>query len=191
MLIYFIKRLQRLFTTGIIDNIQKYFQYKRHQSSQYKEVEVDIQDAFQIFTLLFLGLLLSIGLLIFERIYHEKYKKKCENIQTRQMKKIDEKFSTFENEFGKHVTGKLFNLISCTEFGLTETEILEILMPTNDITDFVKLENGHLNFSTLAAAKCVLGKFFFIFYFSGGREGRGLRTCEFLQIFSFCLFQAI
>ncbi|EEB20232.1 conserved hypothetical protein [Pediculus humanus corporis] len=74
-----------------------------------------------------------------------------------QMKKIDEKFSTFENEFGKHVTGKLFNLISCTEFGLTETEILEILMPTNDITDFVKLENGHLNFSTLAAAKCVLG----------------------------------
>ena len=91
MLIYFIKRLQRLFTTGIIDNIQKYFQYKRHQSSQYKEVEVDIQDAFQIFTLLFLGLLLSIGLLIFERIYHEKYKKKCKNIQTRQMKKIDEK----------------------------------------------------------------------------------------------------
>lgn len=72
-------------------------------------------------------------------------------------KSIEERFEIFENKFGRFATERLFNLINCTEFGLTETEILEILMPTNDITEIVSLENGHFNFSTLGAAKYVLG----------------------------------
>lgn len=48
-------------------------------------------------------------------------------------------------------------MLSSTEFGLSETEILEIVMPTNDITDVASLEEGQFNFATLAAAKCVLG----------------------------------
>ncbi|KAK6620988.1 hypothetical protein RUM43_011291 [Polyplax serrata] len=72
------------------------------------------------------------------------------------VKTIEQKFDTFENKFGRLATEKLFNLLNCTEFGLTESEILEILMPTNDITDVVSLENGQFNFSTLGAAKCVL-----------------------------------
>ncbi|KAK6639739.1 hypothetical protein RUM43_008014 [Polyplax serrata] len=49
-------KLQRLFTTGVIDNIQKHFHYKRHMAQSYKEVEVGIKDVFQIFILLLLGL---------------------------------------------------------------------------------------------------------------------------------------
>lgn len=74
------------------------------------------------------------------------------------VRRIEERFEIFEDYFGRLATSRLCNLLTCTEFGLSETEILEILMPTNDIADIVSQENGQYHFSTFAAAKTILGK---------------------------------
>lgn len=63
-----------------------------------------------------------------------------------------------EKRFGRLAFGKLCNLITCSEFGLAETELLEVLMPTNDIAQPLPLAKGFINFSSLASIKYALGR---------------------------------
>jgi hypothetical protein len=63
-------------------------------------------------------------------------------------------FDGYEQLFGFKAVSRLASYISVSEFGLTETELLELLMPTTgDFSAPLKLEDGHFNFSTFCTAK--------------------------------------
>ncbi|GBP96112.1 hypothetical protein EVAR_30355_1 [Eumeta japonica] len=47
--------------------------------------------------------------------------------------------------------------ITCSEFGLTELELLELLMPTSNSEAVISLEDANFNFSTLCVAKNMMG----------------------------------
>jgi len=60
----------------------------------------------------------------------------------------------YEQVFGLKGVSKLASYISVSEFGLTETELLELLMPTTgDFGTPLKLKDGNFNFSTFCTAK--------------------------------------
>lgn len=54
---------------------------------------------------------------------------------------------------------KLSSLITCSEYGLTEIELLEILMPTSNSEAIIHIEDANFNFSSLCAVRSKLGKF--------------------------------
>lgn len=66
---------------------------------------------------------------------------------------FEEVFSSVERTFSKVAVTKLASLISCSEYGLTETELLEILMPTNNSELVISIENGNFNFSSMCAVR--------------------------------------
>lgn len=72
---------------------------------------------------------------------------------------VNGKFDSLEDEFSKEAICKLSSLISCSEYGLTEIELLEILMPTNNSEDIIRIEDANFNFSSLCAVRTKLGKF--------------------------------
>lgn len=60
----------------------------------------------------------------------------------------------YEQLFGTKAVSRLASYISVSEFGLTETELLELLMPTTgDFGAPLNLEDGNFNFSTFCTAK--------------------------------------
>jgi len=60
----------------------------------------------------------------------------------------------YEQAYGLKAVTRLASYISVSEFGLTETELLELLMPTTgDFGTPLKLEDGNFNFSTFCTAK--------------------------------------
>lgn len=66
---------------------------------------------------------------------------------------------SYENVFGINAVTRLASYISISEFGLTETELLELLMPTTgDFRSPIKLEDGNFNFSTFCTAKKIISK---------------------------------
>lgn len=48
-------------------------------------------------------------------------------------------------------------MLSCAEYGLTETEYLELLMPTSNIEGFISLEDANFNFSTFCSVRRKMG----------------------------------
>jgi len=44
--------------------------------------------------------------------------------------------------------GDLASYITCSEYGLSETELLELLMPTDDPESLIETKNGHFSFAT-------------------------------------------
>lgn len=48
---------------------------------------------------------------------------------------------------------RLASFLTCSEFGLSETELLELLMPTSNSAATLKLSSGNYNFSTLCAVR--------------------------------------
>lgn len=54
-----------------------------------------------------------------------------------------------------HVSG----YITCSEFGLTELELLELLMPTSNSEAVITLKDANFNFSTLCVAKYMMSKY--------------------------------
>lgn len=75
---------------------------------------------------------------------------------------ITEKFNRMEMTYGKICFGRLASLITCSEYGLSETELLELLMPTDDPDKLIEIRNGNFNFSSFCQARNEMGKFFFI-----------------------------
>ncbi|XP_045482899.1 NACHT and WD repeat domain-containing protein 2 isoform X2 [Harmonia axyridis] len=67
-----------------------------------------------------------------------------------------QKFCDLEKAFKQAAIRKLFLLLSCTQYGLTELELLEILMPTSN-NDVINPENAEFNFSTLSSVLRKLG----------------------------------
>lgn len=72
--------------------------------------------------------------------------------------KIEEIFMNLEETFGDFAISRLCSLLSCTEFGLTETEMLELLMPTNNNEPIIRLEEANFNFSSFCAVRRKLGE---------------------------------
>ncbi|KAF4520031.1 hypothetical protein B566_EDAN007180 [Ephemera danica] len=59
-----------------------------------------------------------------------------------------------EMAMSRAAVARVASLLACAEFGLTELELLELLMPANHASGVAaRLEQGHCNFSTLCAAR--------------------------------------
>lgn len=71
---------------------------------------------------------------------------------------IDRQFDLLENEFGKIGFSRLATYITCTEYGLTETEFLELLMPTQNIEASIETRQGDFNFSSFRAIRNKMSK---------------------------------
>ncbi|EDS35482.1 conserved hypothetical protein [Culex quinquefasciatus] len=65
-------------------------------------------------------------------------------------------FDVMEHRFGVKGFSRLAIYITCSEYGLTETEFLELLMPTQDSEAFIDSRNGGFNFSTFLTARNVM-----------------------------------
>ncbi|CAG4977394.1 unnamed protein product [Colias eurytheme] len=69
---------------------------------------------------------------------------------------IDSAFDNLEAVFGAKAFSKLAGYITCSEFGLTELELLELLMPTSNSEAVITLKDANFNFSTLCVAKYMM-----------------------------------
>ncbi|XP_041976047.1 NACHT domain- and WD repeat-containing protein 1 [Aricia agestis] len=69
---------------------------------------------------------------------------------------IDGAFDNLEVVFGAKAFSKLAGYITCSEFGLTELELLELLMPTSNSDAVITLHDANFTFSTLAVAKYMM-----------------------------------
>lgn len=69
---------------------------------------------------------------------------------------IDGVFDNLEVVFGAKAFSKLASYITCSEFGLTELELLELLMPTSNSEAVITLRDANFNFSTICVAKCMM-----------------------------------
>lgn len=68
---------------------------------------------------------------------------------------INRLFNELENRFSSKGVGRLATCITCTEYGLTETELLELLMPIHNSSALINSADGFFNFSSL---RCLLNK---------------------------------
>ena len=57
-------------------------------------------------------------------------------------------FDILEEKYGKKSFGRFAGLITCSEYGLTETELLELMMPTDNPEAVIETYQGNFNFST-------------------------------------------
>ncbi|XP_037299409.1 uncharacterized protein LOC115450836 [Manduca sexta] len=69
---------------------------------------------------------------------------------------IDGAFDSLQVVFGSKAFSKLASYITCSEFGLTELELLELLMPTSNSEAIITLRDANFNFSTLCVAKYMM-----------------------------------
>ncbi|VVD03875.1 unnamed protein product, partial [Leptidea sinapis] len=69
---------------------------------------------------------------------------------------IDSAFDNLEVVFGAKAFSKLAGYITCSEFGLTELELLELLMPTSNSDAVITLKDANFNFSSLCVAKYMM-----------------------------------
>lgn len=78
-----------------------------------------------------------------------------ENIKTN----INGLLDNYEHVYGSKAVSRLASYVAVSEFGLTETELLELLMPTTgDFGAPLNLEDGNFNFSTFCTAKKTISK---------------------------------
>jgi hypothetical protein len=66
---------------------------------------------------------------------------------------INKEFDRVEERFGQKGVEKFSKFLCCTEYGLTETEFLELLMPTHDSEAMLDTSDGNFNFSTFCAIR--------------------------------------
>ncbi|KAJ2938260.1 hypothetical protein O0L34_g17601 [Tuta absoluta] len=69
---------------------------------------------------------------------------------------IDGAFDKLESVFGSKAFSKLAGYVTCSEFGLSELELLELLMPTSNSDAVIHLKDANFNFSTLCVAKYLM-----------------------------------
>lgn len=61
---------------------------------------------------------------------------------------LELQFDQFEYNYGYLGFSRLASYLTLSEYGLTETELLELLMPIDDQEALLSTQNGHFNFST-------------------------------------------
>uniref|UniRef100_A0A1L8DGI8 Putative wd40-repeat-containing subunit of the 18s rrna processing complex n=1 Tax=Nyssomyia neivai TaxID=330878 RepID=A0A1L8DGI8_9DIPT len=62
-------------------------------------------------------------------------------------------FHEIEDEFGRRGFARLATYLTCTEYGLSETELLELLMPIQNSDALIDSSEGGFNFSTFRAIR--------------------------------------
>lgn len=64
-----------------------------------------------------------------------------------------------EQLFGNNAMSRLGSMLTASEFGLSETELLELLMPTSgQYSSVLNLNEGLFNFSSMCTAKRKMSK---------------------------------
>lgn len=71
---------------------------------------------------------------------------------------INRKFDEMERDFGVKGFGRLATYLTCTEYGLTETELLELLMPIHNSEALIDSSQGDFNFSTFRCIRNRMSK---------------------------------
>lgn len=67
---------------------------------------------------------------------------------------ITNELERLEEQFGEEAIIRFASFVTISEFGLSETEMLELLMPTTGGIDCVlRLEDGLFNFGTYSVVK--------------------------------------
>lgn len=66
---------------------------------------------------------------------------------------VERLFNEIEGRFGAKGCGRLATYITCSEYGLMETELLELLMPIHNSEANIETAEGFFNFSTF---RCLL-----------------------------------
>ncbi|SPP75848.1 uncharacterized protein LOC117581052 isoform X1 [Drosophila guanche] len=61
---------------------------------------------------------------------------------------VEQQFDGLERHYGRQAVGGLAAYITCSEYGLSETELLELLMPTDDPESLIDTRSGHFSFAT-------------------------------------------
>lgn len=72
---------------------------------------------------------------------------------------INRYFDELEREFGVKGFGRLATYLTCTEYGLTETELLELLMPIQNSEALIDSSLGDFNFSTFRCIRNRMSKY--------------------------------
>lgn len=72
---------------------------------------------------------------------------------------ITRNFDELERDFGVKAFGRLATYLTCTEYGLTETELLELLMPIQNSEAIIDSSQGDFNFSTFRHIRNRMSKF--------------------------------
>jgi hypothetical protein len=74
-------------------------------------------------------------------------------------KAVCQVFEDAENVLGRAIIERFSSLLACSEFGLTEMELLELMLPASHANGTPALmQEGHCNFSGLCALRSTLGK---------------------------------
>lgn len=72
---------------------------------------------------------------------------------------VNNKFDDLEERYGTKGIAKFSTYLNCTEYGLTETEFLELLMPTHDSEATLEPHCGEFNFSSFSSIRNDMSKF--------------------------------
>jgi NACHT domain- and WD repeat-containing protein len=72
---------------------------------------------------------------------------------------INRHFDCLEERYGTKGIAKFSILLNCTEYGLTETEFLELLMPIQDSDAALETHCGEFNFSTFCSIRNDMSKY--------------------------------
>ncbi|KAK9511752.1 hypothetical protein O3M35_000355 [Rhynocoris fuscipes] len=84
-------------------------------------------------------------------------------------KNIEEELDLLEAEFGSEAMTRLGAFLTATEFGLSEVELLELLMPTSSDMECLLLKDGYFNFATFCTARRRLTSSLVLEKFMSGR----------------------
>lgn len=68
-------------------------------------------------------------------------------------------FDEVESEFGEKGFGRFATYLTCSEYGLTETELLELLMPIQNSEALIDSTQGDFNFSTFRCMRNRMSEF--------------------------------
>lgn len=76
---------------------------------------------------------------------------------------VERQFAMLEQRFGTKGFSRLATYLTCTEYGLTETELLELLMPTQNSEALLDTHEGAFNFSTFRSIRNQMSKSYYWF----------------------------
>lgn len=71
---------------------------------------------------------------------------------------VEGQFAMLEQRFGRRGLSRLATYLTCSEYGLTETELLELLMPTQNSEALLSSHDGAFNFSTFRSVRNQMGE---------------------------------
>lgn len=101
---------------------------------------------------------------LYDLIKYDTTVKQCVEDETFEVY-ISRQFDELEERFGKKGLGRLATYITCSEYGLSETELLELLMPTFNCEALIDTHEGDFNFSTFKSIRVAMGMFSMIIIF--------------------------